>query len=90
MHPVTVHSEDQRLARTIEEAAAELLRAMSRYGPMASAHEGFAVIFEELDELKAEVWKSPAKRDPGAMRQEAVQLAAMALRFLYDVCGEPV
>jgi len=50
-----------------------------------SAHEGFAVLLEEVDELKAEVWKSPKRRDYAAMRTEAIQIAAMALRFLVDV-----
>ena len=73
-------------ADLLNEVRDELLAARERYGPMHSAHEGFAVILEELDELKAEVWKSPTKRDWAAMRAEAVQLAAMSVRFLMDVC----
>jgi hypothetical protein len=53
---------------------------------MHSAHEGLAVLLEEVDELKAEVWKKPAQRDVAAMRKEAIQIAAMALRFVLDVC----
>src|SRR5574341_2097686 len=41
------------------EAAAELRRARSLCGPMRGPHEGWAVIFEELDELWDEV-KAPA------------------------------
>lgn len=63
----------------------ELERATARYAPMNSAHEGYAVILEELDELKAEVWKSPKNRDAQAMLSETVQVAAMALRFIVDV-----
>jgi hypothetical protein len=80
--------DDPRLQKAVDDAVRELLSAVGRYGPMASAHEGYAVILEELDELKAEVWKSPKKRDMRAMREEAVQVAAMALRFIRDVCGE--
>ncbi len=80
--------EDPRLRAAVDDAVRELQGAVRRYGPMASAHEGYAVILEELDELKAEVWKSPKKRDMRAMRAEAVQVAAMALRFVCDVCGE--
>lgn len=64
----------------------ELETAMERYPAMASAHEGWAVILEEMDELWDEVKKSPKNRDPEAMKAEAIQLAAMAMRFLIDVC----
>lgn len=77
---------ERLVADLLDEVREELLAARERYGPMHSAHEGYAVILEELDELKAEVWKSPKKRDLAAMRAEAVQLAAMAVRFLMDVC----
>jgi hypothetical protein len=59
-----------------------------RYPPFNSAHEGYAVLLEEIDELWDEVKKSPKKRDLVLMRAEAVQVAAMALRFLIDVCPE--
>jgi hypothetical protein len=81
-----VQAEDGRLAAVAEDVLEELRAAMARYGPMASAHEGYAVLLEELDELKSEVWKSPKRRDPAAMRAEAVQVAAMAMRFIYDLC----
>ena len=74
--------------RAASEAVVELRRAMAAFPRFNSAHEGFAVLLEEVDELKAEVWKSPSKRDPSAMRKEAVQVAAMALRFLVDCCEE--
>ena len=64
----------------------ECVDAMDRYPRFNSAHEGYAVLLEELDELKAEVWKSPKNRDPQAMQEEAIQVGAMALRFLVDVC----
>ena len=69
---------------------AELARAMSTYPPMHSAHEGYAVILEEVRVLEAEVFKSPSRREALKMRAEAVQLAAMALRFLVDVCPDLV
>ena len=69
------------------EAAAELGRAMLKHAPMHSAHEGWAVIYEELDELWDEVraWQ-PSTNDYSKMRKEAIQVAAMALRFVHDVC----
>lgn len=71
--------------RAFQEVRDELDTAMSRFGPMASAHEGLAVLWEEFEELKVEVFKSPKKRDIHAMHAEAVQCAAMALRFIVDV-----
>jgi len=67
------------------EIFAEWARARSKFGPFASQHEGFAVLLEEVDELKHEVWT-----DGGIvrMREEAIQVAAMALRFITDVCDK--
>jgi len=59
--------------------------AQSQYGRLASPHEGYAVILEELDELKAEVWKKRPNRNFGAMRTEAAHVAAMALRFIVEL-----
>lgn len=66
----------------------EFLEAAATHNaPMHSLHEGYAVILEEMDELKAEVWKNPRKHpDRNALaRKEAIQVAAMALRLLHDV-----
>lgn len=73
------------MAQAMQEVREELLSAVQKFPPMHSAHEGFAVIHEEFDELKAEVWKSPKKRDIEAMHAEAVQLAAMAIRLMVDI-----
>lgn len=73
----------------VTEVVAEFHRAAEKHPRFNSAHEGFAVILEEVDELKAGVWKGGSvKRDIAAMRKEAVQVAATALRFLTDVCLE--
>jgi hypothetical protein len=77
------------LAEVAKEAVAEAERATLLYPPFNSEHEGFAVLKEEVDELWDEVKKSPRKRDPAKLRVEAVQVAAMALRFLVDRCGWP-
>jgi hypothetical protein len=62
----------------------ELDRAVEKFGPFASAHEGYAVILEELDEL----WYEVKHGTPARQRAEAIQVAAMSLRFLADLCGE--
>lgn len=64
----------------------ELARAQSLHAPMHSMHEGYAVILEELDEVKAHVWLKQSSRDPAAVYKELVQLAAMVARMAVE-CG---
>ena len=71
----------------MQEAHGALLKARAKHGPMVSAHEGYAVLIEEVDELWEEVKRQ--ERDPAAMRKEALHVAAMALRFIVDVCDLP-
>lgn len=61
----------------------ELLAAMVRFAPMHSPHEGIAVIEEEYIELRKHVHENTG-RGPGA-RAEAIQLAAMAIRYVADL-----
>ncbi len=70
----------------IAEVVAELKRASAKFPPFNGPHEGYAVILEELDELWEEVKASKPTADRAAMRAEAVQVAAMAMRFIVDVC----
>ena len=60
-------------------------RAISLFPPFRSEHEGYAIILEKLDELWDEV-KKKKPRDKHLMRKEAIQVAAMATRFLIDLC----
>ena len=50
--------------------------------------EGFAALHAEFDELKAHVWTNQKRRDLAAMRKEAIQLAACAIAFAADCCGD--
>lgn len=68
-----------------EEIDAELYRAKNGHAAQNSAHEGYAVLLEEVDELWDEIKKNKRERDPAKMRAEAVQVAAMAIRFIQDV-----
>ncbi|MEI6044759.1 MAG: hypothetical protein WCS37_10420 [Chloroflexota bacterium] len=45
----------------------ELEEARGQHDYLNSAHEAYAVILEELDEFKAEVWKNRQKRDVNAL-----------------------
>lgn len=58
----------------------ELIRATKLHGPMRSMHEGFAVLNEEVDEL----WDEVKRNDQISAWNEAVQVAAMATRFMID------
>lgn len=64
----------------------EYEKAALTHGDFNSPHEGYAVIKEELDKL----WDEIKRKDPSkkAMKREAIQVAAMALRFLYDCCRD--
>lgn len=62
----------------------ELSRAMTKHASMHSPHEGHSVIREELDEL----WEH-VRADTGtgpAARKEALQIAAMGIRYAVDLC----
>jgi hypothetical protein len=64
----------------------ELDFATSEFPPMNSAHEGYAVLLEEVDELWDHVKAKQKSRDIVGMKKEAIQVAAMALRFVNDCC----
>lgn len=66
----------------------ELRRAQELHPiPVHNAHEGYAVLLEEVDEL----WDEIKKKNPdmSAIRKEAVQVAAMAMRFILEVVDFP-
>lgn len=60
----------------------ELMRATKQNGKFSSAHEAWAVLYEEVDELWDEV-KCNNGYHPRAA-EEAKQVAAMAIRYLMD------
>ena len=69
------------------DAYLELRSATKKFAPFNSAHEGFAVLKEEVDEL----WKAVCQRQGtasrvGDIRREATQVAAMAIRLIIDCC----
>ena len=41
-----------------------------------------------LNGTRPEVRRKDEQRDLGRMREEACQVAAMAIRFMTDICGE--
>lgn len=66
----------------------ELYEAAYRFPPMRSPHEGWAIVHEEEREMWSEVMHSkPVIDDPSLSRSidEAVQVAAMAIRYVKDM-----
>jgi len=74
-----------RKSEAIQAVVAEHDVAITQFQPFRSPHEGIAIILEEYEELKAEVFKKFEERDIGRMNKEAKHVAAMALRFMIDL-----
>lgn len=68
-------------AAAIEDIAVEAKSARRKFAPFNSAHEGWAVMFEELDECWDEVRANNHERAIA----EAIQVGAMAVRFVADM-----
>ena len=70
-------------APIVSDICEELQKAMIKYPLFTSPYQGYAVILEELDEL----WDEVKKRKPDVknMRAEAVQVAAMAMKFIISM-----
>ena len=66
----------------ILEAIREELDRAAKWPPFNSAHEGYAILLEEVEELWAHVKTNQKKRDIPMMRAEAIQVAAMAVKFV--------
>ncbi len=60
----------------------ELNIAQAKFPRFNSPHEGYAVLLEEVNELWDAIKDKNASRD--AVRDEAIQVAAMAIRFIID------
>ncbi|MFB3926399.1 MAG: hypothetical protein ACE14T_10135 [Syntrophales bacterium] len=82
----TPHQQEDDEVHVASLMIAELREATKNAGPFHSAHEGYGVIKEEYDELWDEIKKKAINRDPGKLLHEAVQLGAMAMRFILDIC----
>ena len=63
----------------------EVIRARQVFPPFNSAHEGYAVLLEEVEELWEEVRAKRETRSTKALRDEARQVAAMAICFMAEV-----
>jgi len=59
--------------------------AAKRFPPFHSAREGFDILDEEVQELKQAIRHGTKEQ----ARAEAIQVAAMALRFIIDLYETP-
>lgn len=84
----TTQIEEYIMTSVITDVVDELQKARGNWPPFNSAHEGYAILLEEVDELKEHVWTKQKNRDLVKMRKEAIQVAAMAIRFAEEVCDE--
>ena len=79
---------NDKLTKAAQLFADELSKAREIFPPMASAHEGYAVIAEEFDELWDIVKQKQSQRDYVDLRKETIQLGAMVLAFLVEIVDE--
>jgi NTP pyrophosphatase (non-canonical NTP hydrolase) len=70
-----------KVGHVLDLIGSEFLEARTKFSPFNSAHEGYAILLEEVDEL----WEAIKSNDPHHARKEALQVAAMALAFLLEV-----
>lgn len=83
-----LHQRESRRLRLLALIDRELENATSHFDRFHSPHEGLAVIWEEFDELKKHVWENTGRSREAMV--EAIQIAAMALRYIYDLGAEPI
>ena len=70
----------EQLDVVLEAVREEYLNARMKHSPMHSAHEGYAVLKEEVDEL----WDDVKANRIELAKEEAVQVAAMAVAFILE------
>ncbi len=78
---------NKKLEMIIDKIRDEYMWATREFGKFHNAHEGFAVLLEEVDELWENVKLNQS--NPGRdklMLKECIQVATMAIRFIYDCC----
>lgn len=69
----------------LDEVFAEVKRSLDKHGGFRSGHEGYAVLKEEVDEL----WDEIKNDNSGGVeaRTEAIQIAAMAVKYAVYIAG---
>lgn len=81
-YPVIVPNIGNELAEEIDD---EIHRAKEHGVEFASLHEAWAVIMEEVDEVKEITWMKKKNRNEEQLKHELVQVAAMAIKALHSM-----
>lgn len=74
-----------KLQKILQQVEAEFRRKTAKNDALHSCHEGWALIYEEVDELWEEVRKKKKLHDPTLMENECKQIATLAVRFMHDL-----
>lgn len=75
---------EAEIEAALDAVRSELLGAYANFREFRSAHEGVAIIEEEFLEFReAAYWPHKTKSKE---EEEVTQLAAMAVRYLVDIC----
>lgn len=77
-------SSDERPPHWAAAISAEMSRSIGRYGSMASTHEGYGVLCEEV----AELFDAIRANDLESVRRESLQVAAVAVRISLAVAED--
>ncbi len=77
------HEREVSLMRAGNAGMVEAMRAIEKHGGKVfnSSHEAYAVLLEEVDEL----WDAIKGNDLAHARVEAIQVCAMAIRFIAEI-----
>jgi len=67
----------------LDDVRQELRRVLPRWPLFHSHHEGYAVLLEEVDEA----WDEIKANNHAKAREEMIQVAAMAIRFIAELEG---
>lgn len=66
----------------------ELDSALEKFPLFNSSHEGYAVLKEEIDELWDEIKNNKDPMSSVNQKKEAMQVGAMAIKFLMSCCKD--
>ena len=76
--------DEARLQEVLADVALEFRSAAMKFDAFTSSHHGYAVLKEEVDELWDDI---KANKPYWSQRAEAIQIAAMAVRFILDIAN---
>lgn len=86
INPLLVPDDKERanLEDFLTESLREVSRGDAKYGRHPGPKRALGALRAEVTELQTEV--EAENKIPGAMRREVIQVVAMGLKFLRDIC----